>query len=169
MSANHEQGLSKLSIALNIEDNHWRATFADIEALISKALNAALDAVEMDEPQAEISLLLTDDAHQQALNLQWRRQDKSTNVLSFPGGDQYAHPDQAVMLGDVSLAYETCFQESLDQSKSFSHHVSHLLVHGMLHLLGYDHEIEAEAEEMESMEIEILQGLGIENPYADSA
>ena len=114
--------------------------------------------------------MLTDDAGIRTLNRNWRGIDKPTNVLSFPalqptgaGG-----PDDAPrMLGDIAIAYETTRQEADDEQKPFDHHLSHLAIHGFLHLIGYDHENDDDAEAMESLEQEILAQLGIPDPYAD--
>jgi probable rRNA maturation factor len=114
--------------------------------------------------------MLTDDAGIRTLNSNWRGIDKPTNVLSFPalqptgaGG-----PDDAPnMLGDIAIAFETTRKEADDEQKPFDHHLSHLAVHGFLHLIGYDHEKDDEAEAMEALETEILAQLGIPDPYAD--
>lgn len=110
-------------------------------------------------------MLLTDDRHQRALNRQWRKIDKSTNVLSFPQLEPFA--PVAGLVGDISLALETLRRESTEQHVGFVEHFTHLVVHGFLHLLGYDHNEEAEAFQMESLETAILAGLGIADPYAD--
>lgn len=106
----------------------------------------------------EVSILLTDDAAVQTLNRNYRGKDKPTNVLSFPQDDD-------VMLGDIAMAYETLAREALEQDKTFQDHFTHLLVHSVLHLLGYDHEEKHDQKEMEKQEIDILHGLGISNPY----
>lgn len=106
----------------------------------------------------EVSVVLTDDAHIQILNRDYRGKDKPTNVLSFP-------QEERSMLGDIILSIDTLKKESDEQGKPLLAHVSHMLVHGCLHLLGYDHESEDEAQEMEALEIRILDGLGIKNPY----
>ena len=116
---------------------------------------------------SEVSLVLADDAMVQELNRDWRGKDKPTNVLSLPGEDDFPVPDAPRLLGDIVLAQETVAREALEQSKSFNHHLSHLVVHGMLHLLGYDHIEDDEAEEMEALEIELLAGMGIADPYGD--
>lgn len=125
----------------------------DVEALVRRALGAVT------RENVEISVLLTDDAHIRVLNRDYRVKDKATNVLSFP-------QDEPEMLGDIILAYETVMREAAEQGKTFEAHLTHLLVHGCLHLLGYDHEEDDEAEEMEALEVEILAGLGVNNPYA---
>jgi probable rRNA maturation factor len=113
---------------------------------------------------AELSIVLTDDAEQQQLNAQWRGIDKPTNVLSFP----QIEPGGPVtgLLGDIVLARETLEREAAEQSVSFDDHFTHLVVHGFLHILGYDHLAEDEALVMEGLETQILASLGIADPYA---
>jgi probable rRNA maturation factor len=114
-------------------------------------------------PNVEISILLTDDEAIRQLNAQWRGKDQPTNVLSFPAPGAVATRQS---LGDIAIAYETCAREAGAELKSFQAHVTHLIVHGFLHLIGFDHETEAEAAEMEALEREILAALGISDPYA---
>ncbi|MGJ4941162.1 rRNA maturation RNase YbeY [Bradyrhizobium sp. HKCCYLS1011] len=142
----------------------------DAEAVIQRAILAAAEMVDADIGEAEIAVMLTDDAGIRTLNSNWRGIDKPTNVLSFPAlqptgprGDDDAPP----MLGDIAIAYETMRREADEEQKPFDHHLSHLTVHGFLHLIGYDHETDDEAEEMETLEREILAHLGIPDPYAD--
>ena len=115
-----------------------------------------------------------DDAAVRVLNARYRGKDAPTNVLSFPAAgpviEPYIGPDaegETRPLGDIVLARETVMREAVEQAVDFSHHVTHLIVHGVLHLLGYDHGVDAEAEEMEALEIEILSELGIDNPYTE--
>lgn len=126
------------------------------------AAEAALKAGKA-PPDGEVSVLLTDDAEVKTLNADFRAKDRPTNVLSFPAPD-FAAPH----LGDVALALETCAREAKDQGKTLGDHLSHLVAHGVLHLLGWDHEIEAEAEAMEALEREVLAGLGIADPYGQA-
>jgi probable rRNA maturation factor len=112
-----------------------------------------------------IAVRLTDDSEMHALNVRFRHQDKPTNVLSFPSSDEEAMAAQS-FLGNIAIGYETAAREAEQDGKSLTDHVVHLLVHGCLHLIGYDHEQESEAEEMEQLEIAILEALGIANPYA---
>lgn len=114
---------------------------------------------------AEISILLTDDAEQQVLNREWRGKDAPTNVLSFPQIEPF--DPVAGILGDIILARETLEREALDQGTTFEHHFTHLIVHGFLHILGYDHIEDDEALVMEGLETQILASLGVPDPYAD--
>jgi probable rRNA maturation factor len=114
--------------------------------------------------------MLTDDAGIRTLNNNWRGIDKPTNVLSFPALPPTGNsgPDDAPrMLGDIAIAYETTRKQADDEQKPFDHHLSHLAVHGFLHLIGHDHENDDDAEAMETLEQEILAQLGIPDPYAD--
>ena len=115
---------------------------------------------------AEISILLTNDEEQHELNKQWRGFDKSTNVLSFPQLEPFT--PVVGLVGDITLARETVEAEAAEMGIGFEAHFTHLVVHGFLHLLGYDHIEEAEAVKMESLETKILASLGIADPYADS-
>jgi probable rRNA maturation factor len=147
----------------------WQ-TEPDAEAVIHRAVAAAAEIADADIGEAELAVMLTDDAGIRTLNNNWRGIDKPTNVLSFPalppagpGG-----PDDAPrMLGDIAIAYETTRKEADDEQKPFDHHLSHLAIHGFLHLIGYDHENDDDAETMETLEQEILAQLGIPNPYTD--
>lgn len=159
---------NKPSIDVNIEAGKWAKHLPDAAALVERAIWATCAALDGVPSCAEVSVLLTDDAHQRILNRDWRGQDKPTNVLSFPGDDFDDVPDGApTLLGDISVALETTSAEARDQQKSLADHFCHLVVHGMLHLLGFDHETKTQADEMEPLEIEILAGLGIASPYAD--
>ncbi|HEY9163859.1 MAG TPA: rRNA maturation RNase YbeY [Magnetovibrio sp.] len=157
-----------LTIDINVEAGPWTEALPDHEALTRRAVLAVCAALDGVPDGSEVSILLTDDAHQQVLNRDWRGKDKPTNVLSFPGDDFDDVPEGApLLLGDIAIAFETTTSEAREQQKTLAQHFSHLLVHGMLHLLGYDHETQLEADEMEPLEIEILDGLGIASPYPD--
>ncbi len=141
----------------------------EAEAVIHRAIAAAAPFVDADVSDAELAVMLTDDSGIRTLNSNWRGIDKPTNVLSFPALRPTApsRPEDAPrMLGDIAIAYETTRQEADDEGKPFDHHLSHLAVHGFLHLVGYDHETEDEAEAMEALEQDILAQLGIPDPYA---
>ena len=138
------------------------------ETAIHRAIEAAAGIVDADVGEAELAIMLTDDAGIRTLNNNWRSIDKPTNVLSFPAlqPEGPVGPDDAPrMLGDIAIAYETMRREADEEDKPFDHHLSHLAVHGFLHLIGYDHENDADAETMESLETEILLHLGIPDPY----
>ena len=145
----------------------WR-NVPDAETVILRAIGAAAEIVDADTGGAELAVMLTDDAGIRTLNKNWRGIDKPTNVLSFPALQPTAPPgddDPPRMLGDIAIAYETLCGEADTEGKPFDHHLSHLTVHGFLHLIGYDHETDAEAEAMEALETEILAQLGIPDPY----
>lgn len=114
---------------------------------------------------AELAIVLTNDEEQHALNQQWRGKDSSTNVLSFPQIEPFG-PVRGI-LGDITMARETLEREAIQQGTSFPDHFTHLVVHGFLHILGYDHLTDAEALQMEGLETLILASLGIADPYAD--
>jgi probable rRNA maturation factor len=142
----------------------------DAEAVVHRAIEAAAFVVDADTSDAELAVMLTDDAGIRTLNKNWRGQDKPTNVLSFPALQPPAgreFDDAPRMLGDIAIAYETTRREADDEQKPFHHHLSHLAVHGFLHLAGYDHDTDGDAEAMESLEREVLAALGIPDPYAD--
>jgi probable rRNA maturation factor len=146
----------------------WQ-TEPEAEAVIHRAINAAAEIAAADVGEAELAVMLTDDAGIRTLNNNWRGIDKPTNVLSFPALQPAAGApaDAPRMLGDIAIAYQTTRKEADDEEKPFDHHLSHLAVHGFLHLIGYDHEKDDDAEAMEDLEREILAQLGIPDPYAD--
>ena len=140
------------------------------EAVIHRAIEAAAGIADADTDDAELAVMLTDDDGIRTPNNTGRGIEKATTVLRFqarhPPGP--AGPDDAPrMLGDIAIAYQTTRREADEEHKPFDHHLSHLAVHGFLHLIGYDHESDDEAEAMESLEREILAQLGIPDPYAD--
>ncbi len=143
-------------IEVEIDSEGWTEVLPKAAAIAERAASAALGAVEGD-----LVVLLSDDAGVQDLNQRFRDKDRPTNVLSFPAAES-AFPH----LGDVVLGYAYCAAEAKTQGKTLSDHLSHLVVHGVLHLLGRDHEDDAEAEEMEAEEREILASLGVADPYA---
>ena len=142
-------------IDIEVEDLAWSAALPEPEAVVLPAAEAALDA------RGGVTILLTDDDSVAALNERFRGKAGPTNVLSFPAPD---NPEDH--LGDIALAYGVCAREAAEQDKPLAHHLQHLGAHGVLHLLGYDHLTEAEAEEMEALERRILAGLGVPDPYA---
>jgi probable rRNA maturation factor len=138
-------------------------------ALSRRIFDAAAKELGLHSPQpVEISLLFADDARVQPLNLKWRAADKPTNVLSFPSAVLTLGGILPPVLGDIILAYETVEREAAEEAKPFEDHVGHLLLHGFLHLLGYDHQTDADADVMEGLETRILAKLAIPDPYAVS-
>lgn len=151
-----------MTLAIDIGHETWD-TLPGLAALAERAVAEALAG--RGESRA-ITLLFTSDADMRILNRDWRGQDKPTNVLSFPAASGMPVPEgEPSPLGDIALAFETVAREAEEQGKTLADHASHLIVHGTLHLLGYDHETDAEAEDMENEERLILARLGIADPY----
>lgn len=164
--------MSDPSIIVSVEAESWHRALPETETWIADLARRTLEAACPGIGPAGISILLADDAAIHALNRTWRGKDSPTNVLSFPATEtaegDLPEPEFAgvpLELGDIALAYETCERESGTQGKRFADHVAHLVLHGVLHLLGYDHLDEDEAQRMEALEIRILAGLGIADPY----
>lgn len=148
----------------------WLTALCDAAPLCQRAAVAAYRAaageLSAEQGVAEVSIVLADDDMVQNLNHKFRDQDKPTNVLSFPLGDDGIAPGNGGrLLGDVILAFETTQREAAEQAKSLVAHTSHLVVHGVLHVLGFDHEDRHDAEDMEALEREILATLNIADPY----
>jgi probable rRNA maturation factor len=152
------------SIDISVESEGW-SKIPDLEACVRRAAEAALS--DNDAPPSEISVVLSDDEHIRELNKHHRGMDKPTNVLSFPAARMKTPAGALRILGDVVLAFETVEREATEEAKPIENHLSHLVVHGVLHLLGYDHEDDEEAEMMEARERQILAKLGIPDPYAE--
>jgi probable rRNA maturation factor len=169
-----EQGLT---IAITVTEDGWTQAVTDIENACIEAAHAALvDRVRL---PAEVSLVLTDDAQIRDLNSRFRDKDNATNVLSFPNawsGPDEGEPDpespdeghgSPALLGDVVLALQTISREAAEQGKSMRDHACHLVVHGCLHLIGFDHEGTVEAAEMEGLETQLMARMDIADPYLD--
>ncbi|MEN3792760.1 rRNA maturation RNase YbeY [Fulvimarina sp. MAC3] len=159
-------GETWVSLALAMEDKRWDTALGDPEAFISKTLDEV--ALRFDFPAdfvSELSVTLSDDETVREINREWREKDKPTNVLSFPMVELEPGDRPGPLVGDLILAFETCEREALSEAKPFVNHARHLLVHGFLHCLGYDHIEDDEAEEMEALETSILAGFGIPDPY----
>lgn len=152
-----------ITVDIEIEDEAWTKAEPEAEALVWRAAQAVLDAHEDIEGQG-IVILLADDDSVQVLNRDFRQKDHATNVLSFP-----SPPNPEGQIGDIVLAFGVCAREAAEQGKPLAHHLQHLVAHGVLHLLGYDHQDDAEAQAMEAFEREILAGLDIPDPYAEPA
>jgi probable rRNA maturation factor len=153
-------------VSISIEDKGW-SSISDLEALATRAVNAVADAEFGDSELREVTLLFTSDAEIEAMNTRWRDQKKPTNVLSFPSPKGHSvPPGEPEFLGDIVLAAGVVAREAREQGKSVEERASHLIVHGMLHLLGYGHERDPDAERMEKREAAILATLGFPDPYA---
>lgn len=162
-----------LAIDMSVPDDRWHGLEGDPLAGVESAARTTFGQAAADAGGAtEISIVFGDDTLVHGLNRDFRKLDRPTNVLSFAltdGADPMPprSPGEPVMLGDVVLAYETVTREAREQSKSSRDHTLHLVVHGVLHLMGYDHETEADARVMERMERRVLAGLGIADPYLE--
>lgn len=164
-----------MTLTIHLQDARWRKAFYPYRKNIEKILavispplrgerkrgaNAKQPAPSHALPlkgEGDVAIVLADDDFIQRLNHQYRGKNKATNVLSFPNEEE--------SLGDIILAYETIEQEALTQGKDFKDHATHLIIHGILHLMGYDHENDEDAARMEAKEIKYLKQLGIKNPY----
>ncbi|MFM8375497.1 MAG: rRNA maturation RNase YbeY [Phenylobacterium sp.] len=145
-------------IEVLLEAGAWESSLPDAQDLAERSARAALAAAGF---RGGLAILLADDERLAELNAGFRAKAGPTNVLSFP-----APPNPEGWLGDIALAFETCRREAEAQDKRLEHHLQHLVAHGALHLVGYDHESDAEAEAMEALEVKILAGLGAPDPYA---
>lgn len=164
-----------MDLAVTVEDERWLTLFEDPEQALEPFVRAALDAgegaVDGSREPVEIGLVLTDDEEVRRLNRDYRGKDRPTNVLSFAltEGEEMPETGGPVMLGDIVLAYDTVMREAEDQGKRAADHARHLVVHGILHLLGYDHLTDEEAHRMERLEASVLARFGLADPYAEDS
>jgi probable rRNA maturation factor len=156
-----ERRTSPPHIDIQMQSPLWNA-----QPLASQTVREAVDAAAgtLSTGGGEVSILLTDDSEIAKLNRDWRGIDKPTNVLSFPASSHRASQGEK-LLGDIVIAYETLEREARDESRDFLYHLAHLAVHGFLHLIGFDHETDARAEEMEGLESSIMMRLNMPDPY----
>ncbi len=158
--------ISDLEIEIVYGDDLWPKTLSQ-KTIDSVIIEAIIKSFELSDAviamPAEICVLLSNDNQQQLLNKQYRSKDQSTNVLSFPQLEAFT--PLSGLLGDIVLARQTIAREAQEQDKSLHNHLSHLVVHGFLHILGYDHQNDTQAKQMEGLETKILRQLGIEDPY----
>jgi probable rRNA maturation factor len=168
-----------INIEINLTENLWKAENSriksNIKSIIKKIIPATQLALIAENIELEISLLLTNDQEIQRLNKLYLKKDKPTNVLSFPANDvkkikngkldEILKIEDFLALGDIVLSYQTIKKEAFEQNKEFNNHLTHLLIHSVLHLIGYDHIDDIDAELMEGLEIKLLKKLDIENPY----
>jgi probable rRNA maturation factor len=150
-----------LAVDIVAESPLWKAQ-RGADAMLRRALAAAAALVSSD---GELAVVLTDDDAIRALNRDWRGKDAATNVLSFPAKQARSDRRAPPLLGDIVIAYETVAREAAAEGKPFMHHLAHLAVHGFLHLVGYDHEANKDADAMEGLEIAILARLDVPDPY----
>lgn len=167
--------MTAAAIAVSLPCGAWGTACPQVPSLVRRAARSALTrgaaATGWGLPaRLELAVTLTDDAEQRRLNRDYRGLDRPTNVLAFPGWDpEMSMPEGApLLLGDVVLAFETVAGEAMAQGKKLADHVCHLTVHGVLHLLGFDHRTPIEAEAMEALETAILAQLGVPDPYRDT-
>jgi probable rRNA maturation factor len=154
-----------MTVTIEVEEPAW-LTLGSIEAVAQRAVSAALRALKFDEGLGQISILLTDDECVAEMNSMWRGKPSATNVLSFPAPANLPVPaGETRPIGDIVLAYGVVFREAEEQGKRPEDHATHLIVHGALHLLGFDHATEDEASRMEQLEADILSSLGVADPY----
>ncbi len=150
---------NKISLFIDIQAGDWDGKIKNLQKYSEKVINTCLKVAGRKIIRGmEINLILTDDKNIQKINKLYRKKDKPTNVISFETGDE-------LLLGDIFMSYDTLVREAQEQKLSFLSHFTHLLVHGTLHILGYDHIIDTDAEIMENLEIKILQKFKIANPY----
>ncbi len=152
-----------IDVAIRIVAAGWRRRLPDATRRLRRAATAALAGART-APPLELAIVLSDDARVRVLNRDWRGEDAPTNVLAFPAGA--CPPGAPRLLGDVVLALGTCAREAKAQGKTLAAHATHLVVHGVLHLLGHDHRRAAAAARMEALERRVLAGLGLADPYA---
>jgi probable rRNA maturation factor len=155
--------MSAPHLEIIVEAPAWNA-LRGVKPALRRAISAAAAPMQLEE--SELAIVLTDDAAVRKLNRRWRGSDKATNVLSFPAHGLVPPGSGPRPLGDVVIAYETMAREAQEQGLPLTHHLTHLAVHGFLHLLGYDHESDTEAETMEQLERDILARLDVPDPYA---
>lgn len=163
---------------ITCEDQRWSAL--DFDALATEAIRATLHHLGLDATRAEVSILACDDAQIAVLNASFRNKPSPTNVLSWPSEERAAmspgaeprpvrpDPDGLLPLGDIAISFDICTAEASAAGKPLGDHATHLIVHGTLHLLGYDHETAQDAALMEGLEVKILGKLGLDDPYKDN-
>lgn len=166
--------MTVMTVDVSVSCPDWDADLPEAAGLAERAVRAAAAALPDPGRTVEVSVLLADDALQRRLNRDWRGQDRATNVLAFPAEAPATAPQPAVAdlpqgLGDIVLAHGVVSREARRDGKTLADHLSHLVVHGYLHLVGFTHDAAAEAAVMEALEVRVLGGLGIADPYAVDA
>ncbi|WP_208432664.1 rRNA maturation RNase YbeY [Bartonella taylorii] len=157
-----------ITIDITIDNSGWNDEKM-LYNITEKALTTTMHHLSLENVISEVSLLFTDNKHMAQINAQWRNKNEPTNVLSFPAFPLKVGQTPGLILGDIIIARETVALEASTEGKLFQDHLTHMIVHGVLHLLGYNHETDEEAHQMEKLEREILQKLFIKNPYTELA
>lgn len=159
--------MMRMTVDVSVACPDWDADLPEAAGIAERAVRAAAALLPPRPDVVEVSVLLTDDVLQRRLNREWRGQDRATNVLAFPTGalETPGHPGMVHGLGDIVLAHGVVRREAGRDGKALADHLSHLVVHGFLHLVGFDHQEEAAAAEMEALEVEALKRLGVADPY----
>jgi probable rRNA maturation factor len=168
MKAKPRTTASACRIDVIVDDSNeaaWNRAVPNLAVQVRRAARAALQTAKRQRGRSQMTVRLSGDRDVRRLNHDFRGKDKSTNVLSFPAGDAVGPRDAPLLLGDIVIAYGTVAREAVAQGKSIRDHLLHLVVHGVLHLLGHDHVRPAEAKRMERLETELLAGFGIADPY----
>jgi len=156
--------IANIEAQINMSDDRW-VQHIDLEKMTHIVFSAAAQATIGNTADSyEVSILFCDDNRMSKINAKWRGVNKSTNVLSFPAAERNEIHGYRT-LGDIAIAFETCQTEAESYNIDFEDHVKHMLVHGFLHLLGYDHECDEDATEMEALEVSILSDMNVQNPY----
>lgn len=157
-----------ITIDITIDNSGWNDEKM-LYNITEKALTTTMHHLSLENVVSEVSLLFTDNKHMAQINAQWRNKNEPTNVLSFPAFPLKVGQPPGLILGDIIIARETVALEASTEGKLFQDHLTHMIVHGVLHLLGYNHETDEEAHQMEKLEREILQKLSIKDPYTELA
>ncbi|EJF96366.1 rRNA maturation RNase YbeY [Bartonella taylorii] len=157
-----------ITIDITIDNSGWNDEKM-LYNITEKALTTTMHHLSLENVISEVSLLFTDNKHMAQINAQWRNKNEPTNVLSFPAFPLKVGQTPGLILGDIIIARETVALEASTEGKLFQDHLTHMIVHGVLHLLGYNHETDEEAHQMEKLEREILQKLFIKDPYTELA
>lgn len=165
MNIKDDPASPRLDLTLHIHNPLWLHAISDIESLTVHVMETALAYLDITQTHLEASVVLADNNFVQVYNSKFRGKDKPTNVLSFSALEKEHVIAEGDNLGDILMAVETLEEEAKEQGKSFKDHYIHLVVHGLLHLIGYDHQSDVEADEMETLETKILNQLGVANPY----
>jgi len=161
-----------IDVEVVIQDERWLEALSKVENFVQKTVAFAWQKAGIKKVGIpEISVFLSNDKDIKEINREYRGVDKPTNVLSFPAieEDVLLEPNMPYLAGDIVLAFETCQEEATAEGKTLSDHVAHLLVHGVLHLAGFDHIKDDDADKMEAKEVEILEELGVKNPYENQS